>query len=111
MHGAHYIVKVDDDYCPDMEKIKKVIEDAMFPKYAYIAGVVWKKAVRITHVVPWMLGQSGDIADAAGQSWRLQDIRGATVVIMVFTMLFTSLLALIRLLDRARPDERPRVSN
>ena len=47
MHGAHYIVKGDDDYCPDMEKIKKVIEDAKFPKYAYIAGVVWDKAVRI----------------------------------------------------------------
>ncbi len=76
-----------------------------------LVGILFYVCGGITHVVPWMLGQSGDIADAAGQSWRLQDIRGATVVIMVFTMLFTSLLALIRLLDRARPDERPRVSN
>ena len=65
----------------------------------------------VTHVVPWLLGQSGDIVDAAGQSWRLQDIRGATVVIMVFTMFFTSLLALIRLLDGADPDQRPRPNN
>ncbi|WP_163159825.1 hypothetical protein [Bradyrhizobium uaiense] len=58
-----------------------------------------------------MLGRSGEVVDAAGQSWRLQDIRAAIVVIMVFTMFFTSLLALIRLLDDARPDRKPRPNN
>lgn len=76
-----------------------------------LIGILFYVSGGITHVVPWMLGQSGDVVDAAGQWWRLQDIRGATVVIMVFTMLFTSLLALIRLLDTARPDEGPPVNN
>jgi len=69
-----------------------------------LVGILLYVSGGITHVVPWMLGQSGDVVDGAGQSWRLQDIRGATVVIMVFTMFFTSLLALIRLLDSAHRD-------
>ena len=72
-----------------------------------LVGILFYVSGGITHVVPWMLGQSGDVVDAAGQSWRLQDLRGATVVIMVFTMCFTSLLALIRLLDSAPRDGRP----
>jgi len=76
-----------------------------------LIGILFYVSGGITHVVPWMLGQSGEIVDAAGLSWRLQDIRAAIVVIMVFTMFFTSLLALIRLLDDARPDRKPRPNN
>ena len=47
MHGAHYIVKVDDDFCPNMEKIMRVIKEEKHPKYAYIAETVWWTAVRI----------------------------------------------------------------
>ena len=52
MHGAHYIVKVDDDYCPDMVKIRKVVEDAKHPKYAYIAAINWNYAVRTYWTLP-----------------------------------------------------------
>ena len=47
MHGAHYIVKVDDDQCPDIKAIKKAIMDAKDPKYAYIGDWLRGRAVRI----------------------------------------------------------------
>ena len=51
----------------------------------------------LTHVTPWVIGQSGEVADAANHIWRVQDLREATVVVMLFTMGFTSLLAGLRL--------------
>ena len=56
----------------------------------------------LTHLVPWMIGQSGEVVDAAGHAWRIADIRESTVAIMLFTMLFTATLAAIRLCGRAR---------
>src|SRR3984957_3728763 len=46
----------------------------------------------LTHVTPWLVGQSGEVADAANQVWRIEDLREATVVILLFTMVFTSML-------------------
>ena len=51
----------------------------------------------LTHLTPWLLGQSGEVADAAGHLWRIGDIRAATVVTMLVTMLFASVLAVLRL--------------
>jgi uncharacterized membrane protein len=51
----------------------------------------------LTHVTPWIIGKSGEVADAAGHVWRVEDLRGTTVVIFLFTMCFTSLLAGLRL--------------
>ena len=51
----------------------------------------------LTHVTPWIMDQSGEIADAAGRVWRIGDLRETTVVILLFTMVFTSLLAGLRL--------------
>jgi hypothetical protein len=51
----------------------------------------------LTHVTPWLMGQSGEVADAANHVWRVQDLREATVVTMLFTMFFTSILATLRL--------------
>ena len=47
MHGAHYIVKVDDDQCADIKAIKKAIMDAKDPKYAYIGDWLRLGPVRI----------------------------------------------------------------
>ena len=58
----------------------------------------------LTQVVPWIVGESGEVVDAAGHGWRVADLRGATVVILLFTMVFTSTLAAIRLAMDA--DER-----
>jgi len=51
----------------------------------------------LTHLTPWLIGQSGEVVDAAGKLWRVGDLRATTVVTMLFTMFFTSLLAALRL--------------
>jgi len=51
----------------------------------------------LTHLTPWLLGQSGEVVDAAGQLWRVGDLRATTVVTMLFTMFFASMLAALRL--------------
>ena len=51
----------------------------------------------LTHIVPWAMGQSGEAIDAAGKVWQIHDLREMSVVVMLFTMLFTGLLAALRL--------------
>jgi hypothetical protein len=51
----------------------------------------------LTHVTPWITDQSGEVADVAGHVWRIGDLRETTVVILLFTMVFTSMLAGLRL--------------
>jgi len=51
----------------------------------------------LTHVTPWIMGQSGEVVDAAGHLWRIGDLRETTVVFLLFTMVFTSMLAGLRL--------------
>ncbi len=55
----------------------------------------------LTHVTPWIIGRSGEVADAAHHIWRIEDLRGTTVVILLFTMCFTSMLAGLRLMTDA----------
>jgi uncharacterized membrane protein len=56
----------------------------------------------LTHLTPWLLGQSGEVTDAAGHLWRISDLRATTALTMLFTMFFTSVLAVLRLAaDRA----------
>jgi uncharacterized membrane protein len=43
----------------------------------------------LTHLTPWLIGQSGEVVDAAGHLWRVSDLRGATVVTMLCTMFAT----------------------
>jgi uncharacterized membrane protein len=51
----------------------------------------------LTHVTPWIIGQSGEVTDAVNHVWRIEDLHEATVVTLLFTMVFTSLLAMLRL--------------
>ncbi len=62
-----------------------------------LAAILLYLASGLTHVTPWIIGQSGEVADAANHIWRVQDLRESTVVMMLFTMGFTSLLAGLRL--------------
>jgi putative membrane protein len=55
----------------------------------------------LTHLTPWLIGQSGEVADAAGHLWRVGDLRATTVLTMLLTMVFTSLLAVLRLAGNA----------
>jgi len=51
----------------------------------------------LTHIVPWAMGQSGEVADAAGTIWQIRDLRETTVAIMLFTMFFSAMLAALHL--------------
>jgi uncharacterized membrane protein len=51
----------------------------------------------LTHVTAWIMAEGGEVFDAAGQAWRVRDIRESTIVTLLFTMVFTSLLAVLRL--------------
>jgi uncharacterized membrane protein len=51
----------------------------------------------LTHLAPWIMGQSGEVVDAAGHIWRIGDLRETTVVFLLFTMVFASMLAALRL--------------
>ena len=51
----------------------------------------------LTHVTPWIVGQGDEVVDVPGHVWRIGDLRETTVVILLFTMVFTSLLAMLRL--------------
>lgn len=62
----------------------------------------------LTQVIPWLMRTSGQVADATGHLWSVQDLRETRVEIMLFTMLFVSLLAALRLAqDRPVNTETP----
>ncbi len=61
------------------------------------AAILFYVCSGLAHLTPWLLGQSGEVADATGHIWRIQDLRETTVAVMLFTMFFTSLLAALRL--------------
>jgi hypothetical protein len=48
------------------------------------------------------MGQTGQVADAAGHMWQIHDLRETTVAIMLFTMFFSAMLAALRLLKESR---------
>ncbi|WP_213738582.1 carotenoid biosynthesis protein [Bradyrhizobium sp. dw_411] len=62
-----------------------------------LVAILLYLASGLTHVTPWIIGQSGEVADAANHIWRIQDLRESAVVVLLFTMGFTSLLAALRL--------------
>ncbi|MGP0089521.1 MAG: carotenoid biosynthesis protein [Xanthobacteraceae bacterium] len=63
-----------------------------------LAAILFYISSGLTHLTPWLLlEQRGEIADAAGHIWDVHDLRETTVVVMVFTMLFASVLAALRL--------------
>jgi uncharacterized membrane protein len=62
-----------------------------------LAAVLLYLASGLTYVIPWLIGQSGEVVDAANHVWRVRDVRETTVAIMLFTMFFTSMLAMLRL--------------
>jgi len=62
-----------------------------------LVAILLYLASGLTHVTPWLIGQSGEVADAANHVWRVGDLHETTVVVMLFTMVFTSMLAVLRL--------------
>jgi len=62
-----------------------------------LAAIVLYLSSGLTYLTPWIAWQSGETTDAAGHIWNIGDLREATVVMMLFTMVFTSMLAIVRL--------------
>jgi len=62
-----------------------------------LIAILFYASAGLTHIVPWLMGQSGEVADAAGHVWRIHDLRETTVAVMLFTMFFTAMLAGLRL--------------
>ena len=61
-------------------------------------GILFYVGAGLTHLVPWIMGQTGEAVDARGYGWQVHDISEATVAILLLTMVFTALLATLRLL-------------
>jgi uncharacterized membrane protein len=64
-----------------------------------LIAILFYVSAGLTHVIPWLMGQSGEVVDASGHVWQIHDVREATVAIMLFTMFFSALLATLRLVQ------------
>jgi uncharacterized membrane protein len=69
-------------------------------------GILFYVGAGLTHIVPWLSGQTGEAVDARGYGWQVHDIREATVAILLMTMVFTALLASLRLLRQPGSNKR-----
>jgi putative membrane protein len=70
--------------------------DSQHRKLLLIA-ILFYVSTGLTHIVPWLTESSGEVADAAGHVWQIHDLRETTVAVMLFTMFFTAMLAMLRL--------------
>jgi uncharacterized membrane protein len=64
-----------------------------------LVAILLYLASGLTHVTPWLIGQGGEVLDTANHVWRVADLRESAVVTMLFTMVFTSLLAGLQLMS------------
>src|SRR5216683_149003 len=66
------------------------------PHGSWLPPILVYLAVALSYAVPYLIGHDGEVVDVTGHGWRAQDLRETTMVVMLFTMLFTSALALLR---------------
>jgi len=67
-----------------------------------LIAILFYVSAGLTHIVPWAIGQSGEVADATGKAWQIHDLRETTVAVMLFTMLFSAMLAVVHLVKQDR---------
>jgi uncharacterized membrane protein len=67
-----------------------------------VIAVLFYVSAGLTHVVPWLIGQSGEVIDSAGHVWQIRDLRETTVAVMLFTMVFSAMLATLRIAKQGR---------
>jgi len=65
-------------------------------------AILFYVSLGLTHIIPWAMGQSGEVVDATGKTWQIHDLRETTVAIMLLTMFFSGLLAALRLARHIR---------
>ena len=76
-----------------------------------VTGILFYVGSGLTHIVPWIMGQTGEAVDGRGYGWQVHDIRESTVAILLLTMVFTALLAALRLLRQASSNSGPTASS
>ena len=62
----------------------------------WLAPLLLYLAVALSDILPYLSGQSGEVTDASGHIWKIHDIRETTVIVALSTMVFTSILGLLR---------------
>ena len=67
-----------------------------------LIAILFYISAGLTHMVPWTIGQSGEISDATGKTWEIHSLRETTVAVMLFTMFFSALLAAVHLVKQKR---------
>ena len=67
-----------------------------------LIAILFYVSAGLTHIVPWAMGQSGDVADAAGTTWHIHALREPTVAIMLFSLFFSAILAALHLAKENR---------
>ena len=67
-----------------------------------LIAILFYISLGVTHIVPWAMGLSGEVADPAGKTWQIHDVRETTVAIMLFTMFFSAMLAVLHLVKENR---------
>jgi putative membrane protein len=65
-----------------------------------LIAILFYVSAGLTHIVPWTIGQSGEVTDATGKAWGIQDLREATVAVMLFTMFFSAMVAAVILMKQ-----------
>ena len=69
-----------------------------------VAPTLFYLAVGLSNVVPYLMRRGGTVVDAAGHRWRVDDVHETAVIVLSFTMLFTSALALLRWIGASGPE-------
>lgn len=69
-----------------------------------LVAILFYLSAGVTHVTALLVDGHGQISDAAGHLWLVHDLRETAVIVMLFTMGFTSLLALLQLGRREKTD-------
>lgn len=59
--------------------------------------IVLYASAGLTHLTPWLMRPAGAFADGSGHVWDAAQLRESAVAIMLFTMAFSALLAVLRL--------------
>ena len=62
----------------------------------WLVPILLYLGVALSHALPWLLRRGDDAVDGAGQHWNALALHETTATVMLFTMLYTSVLALLR---------------
>ncbi len=75
------------------------VEKLALPRYYYAQAIIMYAAIGLTFVVEYPIGGNTQVTDAAGIVWHTGSINESAAIISIFTMIFVSALATLKLLQ------------